>query len=388
MSSREKILFIAKFFPPIRGGSTRLYEEIYGRFVPGSVTVVTQRTERCECYDAASPLRIQRTEAWGDASLHPKFIKTYGIILKTALRLAKNERAAHIHCDTVLPAGLIGMVLSRMLSIPFSVYAHGEEIELYRRLFPEKRIIKLIYRHAAAIMSNSQFTYLQLVKMGVEPARAHLIHSGVDTAGFQPGMPKYAWGGIDLSDKRVLLTVGRLEERKGHDQVIRALPRLLAAFPNLVYVIAGTGKEESRLKQLSHALGVDRAVQFLGFVPDADLPALYNLAELFVMPNREGPAGDIEGFGIVFIEAAACGKPVIAGRSGGAGTAVLHGETGLLVDGNNLDELCEAILLLLNDEALRRRFGANGRKRAVEEFDWEVCLQKIQAIDDAVRHQQ
>lgn len=274
------------------------------------------------------------------------------------------------------------MLVSRVRNIPYVIYAHGEEIQIYQHLFPEKQAMRAIYKHADAIITNGEFTRRELLKLGVDKHRIRLILPGVDTDIFQPEAPAHHWQDtLDLTDKRVLLTVGRLEERKGHDQVIRALPRLLKKIPNMMYVIAGTGAEEGRLKQLCHSLGVERSVHFLGFVADDLLPSLYNLADVFVMPNRQGCSGDIEGFGMVFVEANACGKPVVAGRSGGVESAVIHGETGLLVDGENLDDLCGAILRLVKDERLSGQLGANGRKRAVEKFDWKVYLKRIQEID-------
>ncbi len=376
-----KTLFIAKFFPPVKGGSTRWYEEIYHRYPRDSVFVLTQKTPTWEAYDAKSCLKTFRMEFWDNIGLHPKYFRTYIAILWRALRLALQNKVSIIHCDTVLPAGLIGFFVSRILRIPYVVYAHGEEIQLYRQLFPEKHAISFIYQHANRIIANSSFTLEHLLQLGVKSNKVHLIYPGVDTKVFRPGLPVDDWQHkLNLKGKRVLLTVSRLSERKGHDQVIRTLPKLLPKIPNLVYLIAGTGAEEDRLKQISASLGVDNAIRFLGYVEDDRLPSLYNLADIFIMPNREIASGDIEGFGMVFIEANACGKPVIAGRSGGTESSVIDKKTGLLVDGTKLDEISEAVLRLLEDRELSRKLGENGRERAVREFDWEMCLGKIQAI--------
>ncbi len=376
-----KTLLIAKFFPPVKGGSTRWYEETYSRYPSGSVLVLTQKTPTWEVYDNKSCLKTFRMKNWGEVGIHPKYFITYIAILLKALLLALQNKPSMIHCDTVLPAGLIGYFVSRILRIPYVVYAHGEEIQLYSKLFPEKHAISFVYKHADGIISNSSFTQQLLLQQGVNNKIIHLIHPGVETEVFKPGLSVDYWQSkLDLKGKRILLTVSRLSERKGHDQVIRSLPNLLTKVPNLVYLIAGTGDDEDRLKQLSDDLGVEKAICFLGFVGDELLPSLYNLADIVIMPNRETASGDVEGFGMVFIEANACGKPVIAGKSGGTESSVIHGKTGFLVDGTNLNEISDTILRLLEDDGLLRKLGHNGRERAVKEFDWKHSLNKIQKV--------
>jgi len=376
-----KTLFIAKFFMPVMGGSTRWYEEIYNRYPAGSVIVLTQKTQGWEDYDRKSRLSIYRMNPWGSVFLHPKWLKKYLAIFGKAIQITLREHISIIHCDIALPAGLLGFCLSKIFRIPYLVYAHGEEITQYSQLFPEKYVTPFIYRHADAIIANSQFTKDLLLGMGVGSEKINLIYPGVDTRMYCPAA-KIAnlKNEFDLEDKKVLLTVGRLLERKGHNQVIKALPGLLTRFPNLIYLIAGTGPQEHALRELSAALGVSNSVHFLGYVNDDMLPSVYNLADIFIMPNLETNSKDIEGFGMVFIEANACGKPVIGGRSGGTESSIIHENTGLLVNANNLNEICDAVIRLLNDEDFARLLGQNGRERAVSQFGWESCLQKIQQI--------
>ena len=376
-----KTLFIAKFFMPVMGGSTRWYEEIYNRYPAGSVIVLTQKTQGCEVYDRKSRLSIYRMNPWGSVFLHPKWLKKYLAIFGKAIQITLREHISIIHCDIALPAGLLGFCLSKIFRIPYVVYAHGEEITQYSRLYPEKNVTPYIYRHADAIIANSRFTKDLLLGIGVSFEKINLINPGVDTQLYCPAVKiDDLRHELDLEDKRVLLTVGRLLERKGHNQVIKVLPGLLKRFPNLVYLIAGTGPEAHALRELSAALGVSESVRFLGYVNDDILPSIYNLADIFIMPNLETNSKDIEGFGMVFIEANACGKPVIGGRSGGTESSIIHEKTGLLVNGNNLDEIFEAVIRLINDKEFARMLGENGRERAVSQFGWERCLQKIQQI--------
>jgi phosphatidylinositol alpha-1,6-mannosyltransferase len=164
--------------------------------------------------------------------------------------------------------------------------------------------------------------------------------------------------------------------RKGHDRVIEAMPCILKSYPDARYVIAGTGSEATRLQRLANELGVGHAVIFLGRVPDDEILALYQAADVFVHPNRELPSGDVEGFGIVFLEANACGVPVIGGNSGGTPDAIQHEVTGYLVDPNDVDEIAHRILTLLGDPALRKRMGQAGREWA-KKFTWEAAAHTV-----------
>jgi phosphatidylinositol alpha-1,6-mannosyltransferase len=334
-----------------------------------------------ENYDKKSRLKIIRLKEWGNASLHPKFIKVYASAFLKALKLTSKFKIDIIHCDTVLPAGLIGFLLAKTGRTTYAVYAHGEEIQIYKKLFPEKHVLHAIYKNAVGVIANSVYTKKQLMDLGVHSNCIHLINPGVDTEVFKPGIETGSWRHrLHLTNEKVLLSVSRLTKRKGHDQVIRAIPAIMQKFQNVVYLIAGSGSEERHLKQLSAALGLNDSVRFLGYVKEDELPSLYNLADVFIMPNREIDSGEVEGFGMVFIEANACGIPVIGGNSGGTSSAIIQDETGVLVDGTNLDDITAAIVRLLENPELSFEMGKKGRERAVREFGWDTCLEKIRAI--------
>ncbi len=183
----------------------------------------------------------------------------------------------------------------------------------------------------------------------------------------------------------MLLSVGRLVRVKGFDLVIRALPEVLRAVPDAVYVLVGSGPEEESLRAASRELGVEERVVFAGEVPYEELSrpggAFYNACDLFVMPSREDrESGAVEAFGIAFLEAGACGKPVLGTRSGGAGEAVLDGETGLIVEPENPAALARAIVRLLTDRELAARLGASGRERVVRELNWERAASQVEGV--------
>jgi phosphatidylinositol alpha-1,6-mannosyltransferase len=291
------------------------------------------------------------------------------------------RRPSLIHCGDLIPAGLIGITLKKALGIPFVAFCHGEDITLsdQRRFQPKVR--NAIYRAADAVIANGNFAIENLLRIGIQREKIHKITPGLDTSVFYPEKAdtklrdRYGIGAKDV----VLMTVARLVQRKGHARVLRALAELQADIPAFKYVIVGRGPMEAELRALTTQMNLQDKVVFAGFVPDDELNHYYNLADIVAMPNT-GEAGDIEGFGMVFLEANAAGKPVIGGRSGGTSEAVADGESGFLVDSDGDLELQDALRKLLTDQSLRESMGAKGLRRAREEFDWDsraATLRKI-----------
>jgi phosphatidylinositol alpha-1,6-mannosyltransferase len=176
----------------------------------------------------------------------------------------------------------------------------------------------------------------------------------------------------------VLLTLARIVERKGQDQVVRALPEIVRQVPDAVYCIAGDprGDHAQWLKPLISELRLDANIRFAGYVEGGEIPAWYNLCDVYVMPSRE-IAGDTEGFGITFLEANACGKPVIGGNSGGIADAVVNGETGFLVDPLDPGIIAEKAIQLLTDDALAKKLGKQGRERILKGFTWRAVTERL-----------
>jgi phosphatidylinositol alpha-1,6-mannosyltransferase len=275
---------------------------------------------------------------------------------------------------------VIGYLLRKIARIPYCVYAHGEEIGTALSSRQLTLLMRRTYGAADRIIANSRNTQALLSQIGVPETRIVLIPPGVDIRRFTPADSEESRRRLGLQGQRILLTVGRLQRRKGQDMVIRAMPALRASIPNLRYVIVGSGEEEAHLRSLALQLGVGTCVSFVGAVPDRDLPDYYRACDVFVLPNREEPNQDIEGFGIVFLEANACGKPVVGGRSGGTSDAVLDGATGLLIDGGSESALTEALRSLLQDGQRAAALGAEGRRRVVESFSWERVTEEIRQL--------
>lgn len=205
---------------------------------------------------------------------------------------------------------------------------------------------------------------------------------GVDEKTFHPGSGGDAVRArLGLTDRPVVVCVSRLVPRKGQDTLILAMPRILTKEPDAVLLIVGGGPYEKELRRLAHETGVADSVRFTGAVPWAELPAHYGAGDVFAMPCRTRRGGlDVEGLGIVYLEASATGLPVVAGDSGGAPDAVLDGETGWVVRGGSAEETAERIVVLLGDAELRRRMGERGREWVEEKWRWDLLAEKLKTL--------
>jgi phosphatidylinositol alpha-1,6-mannosyltransferase len=253
-------------------------------------------------------------------------------------------------------------------SIRTIVYVHGEELTTVSSWDPHLQRARRTLQLADRVIVVSRFTEAvtrELLGPVEGKAKLALIPNGVDRQRFRP-LPRRAelverYG---LRDRFVYVSVCRLVEKKGVDNVIRAMPELLSSVPDAMLLAVGAGPFEPELRRLTELSGVADRVVFAGSVPDATLADHYCLGDVFVMPNRRLPDGDTEGFGLVFLEANACGLPVIAGRDGGSTDAVQHGENGLVVDGASVAEIAAAMRLLRKDAALRDRLRHGGMRIA------------------------
>jgi phosphatidylinositol alpha-1,6-mannosyltransferase len=294
------------------------------------------------------------------------------------IRRAARQGIAAVHCGRVLPEGLSALLARTTGAPPYFCWAHGEELGYIDSSRELRRLAATVYGRARAILANSQNTATLLARRGVPSKAVHVVRLGVEYDRFRPDVP----GGADLRNalapdgETICLTVGRLQRRKGHDLVLEALKRFGGAARRIRYVIVGDGDERNRLEQMVADFDLGSVVVFAGKVSSADLPRYYAASDLFVHPNRVDGA-DFEGFGIVFLEAAASGLPVIAGRSGGVPEAVLDGVTGSLVSGTDSAELTRVMSEFIGDARRRREMGAAGRARVLSEFTWQRAADRV-----------
>ncbi len=279
-----------------------------------------------------------------------------------ALRALRPDRVliGHAHPRLLAAAALYGR--------PYALIAHGNDFLAAQRRWHRPLFNRLV-RGADPLIANSHAIAARLRTLGC--AGVTVIPPGADPEIFTPPGPA-------SRSATTLLTVSRLVPRKGIDTVLRALPAVLGRFPQLRYRIAGEGPDRERLAAIAEKMSVAEAVDFVGRVPVSALPALYRDATLFVMPVREErDSASVEGFGIVYLEAAASGLPVVAGASGGAAEALLDGETGLLVPPDDPARLAQAILRLLDDRDLREDMGRAGRVWVEREMNWDRAARQL-----------
>jgi phosphatidylinositol alpha-1,6-mannosyltransferase len=281
----------------------------------------------------------------------------------------RRDSFAGVHCGRILPEGWIAL---RSRS-PYACFVHGEELTAYRTSRQLTWMARRVIWRASGFIANSAHTAHLLEERWQAPPRAiRVLHPGVDTRRFVPAARDAAVRvALGWDDRPVVLTVARLQKRKGHDRMIEAIPSLRRRFPDLLYAIVGDGSERAPLAELAERLEVAPQVRFHGELDEEALLHAYQQCDLFALPHRNVD-GDFEGFGMVLLEAAACGKAVTAGSSGGGPEAVLAGETGLIADCSRSDVLAEAVAELLGDEARRRAMGAAGRRWVERTFDFDA----------------
>jgi phosphatidylinositol alpha-1,6-mannosyltransferase len=320
-------------------------------------------------FDATHPNRIHRLRLKRSPWLKPESLVIYSKLFLKSLSLVMMHRFAAIFAGRALPEGIVAWALARLRGCKVLIYAHGEELTGWGR-GRKFQAMCFALRHADWVLANSDFTRDTLVSLiGVAPERIAVVYPTVDIDRMQPGLPH-----DDLlaqlsigAGQPLILSVGRLQRRKGFDQVIRSLPHLVQQGLDVHYALIGIGEDWDYLQDLTRELGVSERLHLLGHVKAEDLPRWYNACSLFAMPNRD-IQGDTEGFGLVFLEAGACEKPVLAGLAGGTGSAVVDGVTGLRVDGEDPEAIQQAVVRLLQDPATANEMGRKARERVRANF--------------------
>jgi len=379
-SPPSRLLVISELFLPTKGGTTVWYDAVYRRLGGKGVHIVTAAVPDANEIDRHHPNSIHRVGLKRVWWLKPESLGMYLKMLGKSLRLALHQRFDAVHGARALPEGLVAWIMARLLRKPLVVYCHGEELTTWGR-GRKFRTMLWVYRHADANIANSEYTLEEMVRLGVRRETITLIYPGVDTERFRPNLPcddlRQAIG--LQAGQKLILSVGRLVRRKGFDQVIRTLPELARAGLDVHYALIGIGEDRDYLTALAAELGVSERLHMLGHVSPEDLPRWYNACDVFVMANRE-INGDTEGFGMVFLEAAACCKPAIAGDAGGTGAAVVDGETGFRVDGTRVAAISDALSAILSDPGLAERLSHAGHKRARDEFSWDAVAEKTRVL--------
>jgi phosphatidylinositol alpha-1,6-mannosyltransferase len=377
----KRCLVVANTFPPIVGGSAVVYNSL-SRFGRGRVSVLAPSDDYRTGWpiglwretDAIGPFPVHRiprlrTELLPDEAGITQRLGTLASdlairvsVMQAIIAIVRSEEISVICIGELVACGWLTRICRDLLRLKVIIYVHGEEITTRSPYDMDGRRRRRALAAADGCVAVSRFTRDTLIEsFGVQPARIELISNGVDLGRFRkrPRRPDLI-ARHGLVGKRVLLTVGRLYARKGVDRVIESLPRVFETVGDLHYVVVGDGPYLPVLEELARRLGIADRVIFAGAVSDDELVDYYAFADAFIMANREMPDGDTEGFGLVFLEANACGLPVIAGRAGGSVDAVTHELNGLVIDGDDSGAIARAIERVFLDDEHRLRLIAGG----------------------------
>jgi len=377
--ARLKMLFVTVDYPPLIGGmSEHAYGIVKGLRDQGEeVFVLAPRPDGALRGDSIrSEERIYRYPLLNSPILRI-LVLSYFILM-----LLLRHRIRVVLNNTWSPCGISTYLVSRLLRIHYFIHAHGLDVlEPRRSAFWRSWMIRVM-RHSDRILPVSRFTAEKILRLGIPKEAVTILSNGIDPARWLESKKSSGLLQRDsLQGKRIILSVSRLVKRKGHDLILRAVERLSGEFPDLVYLIVGDGPERERLESLAKGLHLDGRVIFTGYVKSEDLPAIYSACDLFVLtPAEIRDQGDVEGFGIVFLEAGIMGKAVIGSRSGGIEDAVAHEQTGLLIPSGDQDALEQALRTLLHERAYCSQLGQNGKERVLKDYTWSRVAAHLRTI--------
>jgi phosphatidylinositol alpha-1,6-mannosyltransferase len=365
-------LLVTNDFPPKLGGIQSYLWELWRRLDPATFTVLTTPYDGAGDWDAEQAFRVERTPE--------RVLLPTPSLARRIDALAAETGASLVVLDPALPLGLLGSRLARA----YGLVLHGAEITVPGRIPGGRALIGRVLRGASEVIAAGGYPAAEGERAAGRALPVTVVPPGVDPVRFVPldtEQRAKARALFDLpSEGRVVVSLSRLVPRKGMDVLIEAAAQLAPARPDLVVAVGGSGRDRPRLQRIIERTGAP--VRLLGRVPDLDLPALYGCADVYAMVCRNRWAGlEQEGFGIVFLEAAACGVPQVAGASGGAHEAVADGATGVVVHRpHDATAVAGALAGLLDDPARRRAMGEAARARAAAEFGYDVLAGKLAEV--------
>ncbi len=369
-------LFVTQNFPPVSGGMSRRHAELVNRYGE-TIEVSTIACDDAAVSDSTAPYRIYRQPFPLSAA------KLFSNEVRWARSLARrcDDGIDVLHCGEIRPVGYAVWWASRRSVVPYMIYVNGGDLLRERdksaSKWSKRVTARRIFSDAAGIVANSDWTAALardvMHDVGVDsPPPVAAIELGTDpgrfNAAYDSGALRARFG---ISGMPVMLTIARLVPHKGQDIALRAMAALAAEFPDLHYLIAGTGDDETRLRSLASALGLAERVHFLGQLDDAELAEAYATSNVYLGLSRLDRGINVEGFGISFVEASSSGIPVVAGDSGGVRSAVRDGETGFVVEPEDVGAAARAIGAILRDPSLAQRLGAAGRTAVESHYNWD-----------------
>lgn len=369
----KSVLFVSDNFPPVVGGTPTVYHQICSRnadIVCGLSSTHSAGHEKngWQAYDAMCGYSMHRFKYLKSPQLKTPKLKLFGLLsalfhevsfaAKTALLLARllvKKNISVVCIGELVYCGWLGLVCKYVFRKKLIIYCHGEELTTIHNTRTGS-LRKFALQKADIIIAVSQFCSDAIVsKYDIQSAKIRILTNGVSLEDFYlSDVSKKVLKGPEYANKKLILAAGRHVQRKGFDALIKALPAIVQNVPNAHLVILGEGPETKNLKSLADTLKMSTHIDFKGQVTDASLRHHYQMADVFVMPNKTMPDGDTEGFGLVFLEANACGTISVGGRAGGATEAVQSGVSGYSVNYADLDELTHTVSNILANDAARQ----------------------------------
>lgn len=348
-----KTLLFTIEYPPFKGGVANYYGNLVDHWPEKENIFVLNNNDN------------QLIKKWA----FPKWLPACRALKK---EIEKNK-IDHIIVGHILPLGTIAYYYTRFRKTTYSVVLHGMDFEYAQKSYRKRFISKLILKNAKNIICVNSYTAYLVKKIISDHDKIIVANPGIEQQAINEEAVKNIKNKYELENKVTMITVSRLVKRKGHDQIIKAMPEILKSVPNLHYYIIGDGPDRLYLEEKAQNF---KNITFLGKISDEDRDAWMNACDFFAMPARN-IEGDFEGFGIVYLEAARAKKAVIAGEAGGVKDAVQGGITGILVNPLNTEGITNAIIKLANEKDVRDTLGMNAFIRAEKDFRWEDKISKI-----------
>ncbi|EKD42852.1 MAG: hypothetical protein ACD_72C00555G0002 [uncultured bacterium] len=371
-----KTLIVTLEYPPQVGGIANYIYNLALHLNPEETIVYAPPDKRQADFDNINKWKTYRLNPYF-GFIWPQWLRLY-FQLST---LIKAEKIEQLYINHVLPVGYVAFLIKKIKNIPYTLFLHGTDIEIAAaHTSKRKKFIKLC-KQAKAVVVNSEFLKNKLLAVADDLSDVRIIYpcpsddfvdEKIDQDQLATLRAKLALGG-----KRVIITVARMVEGKGYPHLVRMLPEILKKVPNLVWLIVGDGPKNNEIFAMIQKNNLQNVVRFVGSIGATELKKYYSLADLFVLLTHKDENHE-EAWGTVFLEAAVCGLPVVAGQVGGVGEAVLNEQTGVLVDVHQEQQVTESIVRLLNDSKLARQYGQAGQERVLSYFRWKKEVLKLQ----------
>jgi phosphatidylinositol alpha-1,6-mannosyltransferase len=372
------ILLVTNDFGPRAGGIESFVIGLLERIPAGEVIVYTSFQPEYESYDqkwfSDYQVRVVRDKS--------KVLLPTPRVIRNLQRVVKQHSIAKVWFGAAAPLGVSSRWLRKVGVKQMVALTHGHEV-WWSKIWPFSWAISEIGKQVDYVTYLGDFTKAALSAQIKDSSKLIRVAPGIDTNHFSPRDSSELREKHGLANRPTVISVGRLVHRKGQDRLIEALPKVLESIPDAALVLVGEGPYRKRLDALVKKYDLSKHVFFIGRINFAQLPNYICMGDVFAMPSRSRLFGlEVEGLGIVYLEASSCGLPVIGGASGGAPDAVIDGETGFVVDGNDLNAISTQIVKLLSDAKLRQNMGERGREWAIESWRWEIWSQKFnKALD-------